>query len=88
MEIQVRIYLMKDAHGNITSVTFEDLSDTVQPCGLRNPIGEKVYFESEAYHLVSWCAENDIEIRHYQETKDFDSMWEALAPKVDDPLNF
>lgn len=37
-------------------------ADTVQVCGLQNPQGYSIYFESELYHLPSWCEENGVEL--------------------------
>lgn len=75
MEVTTRIYLMKDSHGNKTSVTVEEDSDNAQVCGMLNKAGEKVYFESEAYHISSFCDENNIELKVINQTFDFDTLW-------------
>lgn len=66
---------MKDSHGNKTSVTVEEGSDTAQVCGMLNKDGEKVYFESEAYHIYNFCDENNIELKIIEQKFDFDTLW-------------
>jgi hypothetical protein len=75
MEVTTRIYLMKDSHGNKTSVTVEEGSCSAQVCGMLNKDGEKVYFESEAYHISSFCDENNIELKVVDQKFDFDTLW-------------
>lgn len=75
MEVTTRIYLMKDSHGNKTSVTVEEGCDNAQVCGMLNKAGEKVYFESEAYHISSFCDENNIELKVIDRTDDFETLW-------------
>jgi hypothetical protein len=36
------------------------MSDCVQICGMKDADGKALYFEEEAYHLVSWCVENGL----------------------------
>lgn len=75
MVVTTRIYLMKDSHGNKASVTVEEGSDNAQVCGMLNKAGEKVYFESEAYHISSFCDENNIELKVIDRTDDFETLW-------------
>jgi hypothetical protein len=75
MEITSRIYLTKDSQGNRAYAVAEDGSNTVQICGMSNKEGEKVYFESEAYHIDSFCRENSIELKVINRVEDFDTLW-------------
>ncbi len=75
----VNIYLTKDSHGNTSVATCEESCDTVQICGMLNKAGEKQYFESEAYHLRSFCKENDIELRIIDRKEYFDTLWEQAT---------
>lgn len=75
MKITTKIYLMKDSHGNKSSVTVEEGSDKAQIGGMLNKVGEKVYFESEAYQITSFCNENNIELKVIDRTDDFETLW-------------
>ena len=81
MEVTTKIYLMKDSHGNKTSVTVEEGSCSAQVCGMLNKDGEKVYFESEAYHISSFCDENNIELKVVDQKFDFDTLWNGTIIK-------
>ena len=50
-------------------------SDTIQICGLKNQDGEPSYFESDAYHLASYCVENGLEMIVIEDIYDFDELW-------------
>ncbi len=75
MEVRTTIYLMKDSQGNKTSVTVEESCNDAQICGMRNKENEKVYFESDAYHIHSFCKDNDIELKVINRKEDFDTLW-------------
>lgn len=77
MKVQVKIYLLKDSHGNKTSCTAETSSDTVQVCGMKNKHGSVAYFESDAYHLPTWCQDNHIDLKVVDQFYDFDGLWSA-----------
>ena len=71
------VYLMIDSQGNKTGAIVEDPSDTVQVCGMHDQNGESLDFESDAYHIHSWCKDNGIELKVIKREEDFDSLWEA-----------
>lgn len=52
---------VRDAHGNIWTVVAGDWSNTVQICGMYDKDGKNIYFESDAYHVATWCAENGLQ---------------------------
>jgi hypothetical protein len=81
MEVTTRIYLMKDSHGNKASVTVEEGCDGAQICGLKNKDGRVVYFESEAYHISTFCGENNIELKVIDQMYDFDTLWNGTNIK-------
>jgi hypothetical protein len=81
MEVTTRIYLMKDSHGNKASVTVEQSCDTAQICGLKNKVGDDVHFESDAYHISTFCNENDIELKVIDRTEGFDDLWTDINKK-------
>jgi hypothetical protein len=70
-----KTYLFIDSHGNKTSATCEDASDTVQVCGMKDKEGKDAYFESDAYHLDSFARENDLQMKIITREEDFDTLW-------------
>lgn len=69
--VQYKIYVVKDSFKNIWSiVTDEDYND-VQICGMVRDDGEKLYFESEAYHIEQWCRENKLDLRVFHKSERF-----------------
>lgn len=76
MEVTTKIYLLKDSHGNKYSATVEDSSNYAQICGLKNKDGAPVYFESEAYHLPTFCYDNNISLKVIDTKQDFDTLWD------------
>ncbi len=77
MEVSTRIYLMKDSQGNKTSVTVEEACDTALICGMKDKEGKALYFESEAYHISSFCNDNDIDLKVIDRKEDFDTLWNS-----------
>lgn len=75
MEVTTRIYLMKDSQGNKASVTVEEGCDTAQICGMKDKEGKALYFESDAYHISTFCNDNDIELKVIDRKDDFDTLW-------------
>lgn len=75
MEVTTRIYLMKDSQGNKASVTVEEGCDTAQICGMKDKEGKDLYFESDAYHISTFCNDNDIELKVIDRKDDFDTLW-------------
>lgn len=80
MVVTTRIYLMKDSEGNKTSVTVEEGADYAQVCGMKNKEGKSLYFESEAYNIISFCDENGIELKVIDREEDFDTLWNESKP--------
>jgi len=78
-KVYVTIYLMIDSFGNKASAICEESCDTVQASGLRNKAEDRVYFESEAYHLDSWCRDNGIKLKVVCAELDFDVLWVDVA---------
>lgn len=78
-KVTTKIYLMKDSQGNETYAVAEDGSNTVQACGMKNKENKDVYFESEAYHLDSFCRDNDIELKVMVREEDFDKLWDKAS---------
>jgi len=70
VQVQYKIYVVKDSFKNTYSVVTDEDCNDVQICGMFRDDGEKLYFESEAYHLEQWCRENKLDLRvfHKQET--------------------
>ena len=60
MKVQFKVYKIVDSHGKEWGTVVEEASTDVQVCGMKNTAGEEIYFESEAYHLFSWCEENGL----------------------------
>lgn len=77
MKIDYRVYLLKDSQGNTTYNVCEEGADFIQVCGMKNKNNERVYFESEAYHLDSFCKCNDIELKVFELKHDFDTLWNS-----------
>ncbi len=74
-KVSYRIYLMVDSHGNKTFAISEESCTTIQVCNMHNKAGEVQYFEAEAYHVDSFCRDNDIELKIINREEDFDSLW-------------
>ena len=75
MKVYTKIYLLIDSHGNKAYATVEDSSDCAQICGLSDKSGKETYFESEAYHISSYCEYNDIQLRTLEREEEFDDLW-------------
>lgn len=75
MKVHVNIYLVKDSYGNKSCATCEDSSDTIQICGMLNKDGKDLYFESDAYHLFSWCESNELSLKKIEDIHSFDTLW-------------
>lgn len=78
MKVHTRIYLVKDNFGNKASASCEDSSDTIQISGLKKANGEPSYFESDAYHLESYCKSDGLEYKVIEDIHDFDKLWELI----------
>ena len=70
-------YLLRDAHGQAEAVVVTEPSDTVHVCGLKNTAGETLHFESDAYHLRKWAADNGMEFRKCIKRHTFEELWKA-----------
>ncbi len=86
-KVTTKIYLMIDSHGNKASVTVEESCDNAQVCGMLNKEGEKVYFESDAYHIPTFCNDNDIQLKVIDRSEDFDSLWGSFTEKQELEFN-
>ena len=75
MKVTSLIYLVKDLHGNLEYASCGESCDIVQICTLKDKSGNKVYFESDAYHLHRWCKENDLELKVIEKEFDFEQLW-------------
>ncbi len=76
MTVHVKIYLVKDSHGNTGSATCECSSDIIQICGMKDEDGNNLYFESDAYHLETWCTDNGLEYQNQNTTHGFENLWD------------
>ena len=77
-KVHTSIYLTKDSQGNTASATCEEDCDQIQICGMVSYADQPVYFESDAYHLSSWCDDNNIELKVIKREEDFDDLWEII----------
>lgn len=77
MKVKSTIFLVKDAHGNCASATSEDNSATIHITNIKNEVDENLHFESEAYHLKTFCKENKLEYKVIESIKDFDELWDS-----------
>jgi hypothetical protein len=62
MKFSYLIYVVTDSHGNKDAVVANEPGDCVQICGMTDEDEERLYFESEAYHLDSWCVANNLNL--------------------------
>lgn len=74
--VKTKIYLMIDGHGNRTAVVVEDSSAAAMVCGLRGRDNELLHFESDAYHIPTWCSEHNIELRVITREQSFAHLWD------------
>lgn len=79
MEIDYTIYLVRDTHGHQDYAVALDGADTIQICGMKDADSQPLYFESEVYHLSSWCNDNDLQFHSFKEQRDFDTVWKSLS---------
>lgn len=77
MEVTTIIILVEDMHGNRYSAVCGDMSDIIQICGMKNPKGESIFFETEAYHIEHWCSDNGISRRIIKRIENFQYLWTA-----------
>lgn len=75
-KVTSKIYLVKDSHGNTYSAVCNESADTIQICGMRDVNNAPVYFESEGYHLDSFCWLHGIELKIVDRVEDFNTLWE------------
>lgn len=76
--VKTKIYLMEDSHGNRTAVVVEDSSSGAMVHGMHGRENELLHFESDAYHLPTWCAEHDIELRIADRSEPFAELWDSV----------
>jgi hypothetical protein len=62
MKFNYEIYVVTDSYNNKYAVVANEPADDVQISGMKNHLGERIYFESEAYHLNKWCEENGLNL--------------------------
>jgi len=55
MKFKYTILVVTDKEGNKAVGVVGDMSDDIQISGMFSE-GERVYFESDAYHLDYWCS--------------------------------
>ena len=71
------IYLLRDSHGNRTSVVCEESTNTVEVGGMLNADGNLQFFNSDAYHLWDFCKENYIYLKEIIREEDWDVLWKS-----------
>jgi len=57
-KIDFHVFGVMDSHNNTWGGILEDLADSIQVYGIRNVDGELLHFESDGYHLYTWCKDN------------------------------
>jgi hypothetical protein len=62
-EFEYIAWVVTDSFGNTYRGLVAESSDTVQVCGMKSPAGDQ-YFESEYYHLSTWCMEHGFVLRY------------------------
>lgn len=76
MKIPRITYLVKDFLGDRCFAVCEEVSDTIQMWGTTANY-EHETFESDAYHLSSWCDEHGFELKVFEQEEDFDTLWDS-----------
>ena len=77
---------MIDSQGNKACATVEESCDTAQVCGLVGKDGKPVHFESDAYHIDTFCRDNDIKLSIISREEDFDVLWDSVNPVVNSKI--
>ena len=67
MDFKYLIYVVTDKRGHKDAVTADEPGDTVIISGMGNN-GQRIFFESEAYHLSKWCEENGLTLEVIENT--------------------
>lgn len=76
MKVNYEIYLFVDSWGNKTFKVIEDSTKDINLSGvLMNQKFELVSFDSEAYHLGTFCEENKITMKILSREEDFDEIY-------------
>lgn len=57
MLVEFIVYAVRDGKGNVATGVVDEGSDGVQVSGMIGQDGGPLYFESEFYHLPTWCRE-------------------------------
>lgn len=70
MEFKYMIYVVTDRRGHKDAVTVDEPGDSVVISGMVNNDFERIFFESEAYHLSKWCEENGLTLKVIENTID------------------
>lgn len=60
MKVKFKIYHLWDNSGNECAIVTDDPNTVISPWGLFDENGNSLYFESEAYHLEKWAADNGL----------------------------
>lgn len=66
---------MVDSHGKKTSAVVQDSSEVIQVSGLSDADWNPVHFESEAYHVSTFCDEHKITLKTIEREENFDDLW-------------
>lgn len=70
MEFKYLIYVVTDRRGHKDAVTADDPGDTIMISGMVGNDFERIFFESEGYHLSKWCDENSLTLEVIENTID------------------
>lgn len=62
INVECTVWLVRDSFGNKQSGVIEETCDTVQVSELLGKDGIHEYFESEFYHLSTFCKEHEMSL--------------------------
>jgi hypothetical protein len=73
MKVTTQIYLVIDGQNQKHFASCGESGDTIQIVAKDNN-GKLQYFESDAYHLATWCKDNNFQYKEITMTYDFDKL--------------
>ncbi len=82
MKATALIYIVEDMHGNQGWAVVAEACDSIQISGMKDSENKPQWFESDAYHLSTWCGEHGFNIwcseKEYDiEQEKTNSIWKS-----------
>jgi len=70
--VEYKIYIVKDRFKHLQYAVTDDECNDIQICNMKDKKGNDLYFESEAYHLDTWCRNNKLSLTIINKKESFE----------------